>query len=228
MPSGIYKRTKWHIGISTRNVKKARNQGIYKRTAKIRKAISKATIKQWRDGKHDGQSAYMERKWSIDDGSWSKAISEGVSKKQRELWQDSGHRRKMAAARSRQCKISKPQRLMFERTKNIFGTALLEKPVGEYKVDIIIPDWQIAIEVDGRYWHGRPGAKLKDDNKDFGLWNFGWKVYRIEAEKVKTHSSELLAEIVFEFLDSLDIDPITLDILFDSYNVENEEKYARW
>lgn len=230
MPRGIYVRTERHKRISVENLEKAIHKGVYPRTKKMRENISKATIQQWKDGKHSGDSERMKRRWASDP-SFREAISKGVSKRLKRDWKDPKYREKMMKALRSGQKISSPQRLMFRWIKSVFASAKMEffsRTSGlPCHIDIAIPDRRIAIEVDGRYWHSRPGVKEKDQERNFNLWDTGWRVYRIEAEEVKKYGLELLSELVFEEIESLEEeDLITLDCIMDYLPLSSKKEYA--
>lgn len=46
-------------------------------------------------------------------------------------------------------------------------------------VDFYLPEQHIAVEVDGGYWHAKPGAQRKDAKKDESLGAYGIEVIRV-------------------------------------------------
>lgn len=69
---------------------------------------------------------------------------------------------------------SKPQLKLYEMVKSIFPTAQLEYRVGNYSLDIAIPEIKLDIEYDCSYWH----TKEKDEKRDKINESKGWKVIR--------------------------------------------------
>lgn len=66
------------------------------------------------------------------------------------------------------------------------GTPLLcelEKRLGRWSVDLALPLQQIAVELDGEYWHGLPAMVEKDRRKDAWLAEHGWTVVRVVMSK---------------------------------------------
>lgn len=63
-------------------------------------------------------------------------------------------------------------------------------PRGEVDIPVILVDpvsqrfCRVAIEVDGTYFHGRPGAAERDARKDWLLRNRGWGVFRVPEARV--------------------------------------------
>jgi very-short-patch-repair endonuclease len=105
---------------------------------------------------------------------------------------------KAKAARSRNIKIcqateqqiiSKPARKLFEFLKDKGYNVVLEHGCDFYHIDIAIVEKQIAIEVDGDYWHGNKelyeepsliqiNRQNNDKRKNTYLTNRGWKILR--------------------------------------------------
>ena len=52
-------------------------------------------------------------------------------------------------------------------------------PAGGFKIDFACPQCQIAIEVDGRYWHSKTMQKMHDLFKVDELLRRGWVVLHI-------------------------------------------------
>jgi very-short-patch-repair endonuclease len=55
-----------------------------------------------------------------------------------------------------------------------------QAPVGRYSVDFAIPTQQIAIEVDGTYWHDA----IKDARRDEILAKYGWRTIRFSEVEI--------------------------------------------
>lgn len=60
-----------------------------------------------------------------------------------------------------------------------------EYQVGQYCVDIALPEYQIAVEADGIYWHGNPKQQSKDRQKTGYLRSLGWEVLRFTETEIK-------------------------------------------
>jgi very-short-patch-repair endonuclease len=63
---------------------------------------------------------------------------------------------------------------------------------GRFIVDLLAPEAQLVIEIDGGY-HGRRGRA--DAHRDEVLRRFGYRVMRLDAELVERHLSEAVARI---------------------------------
>lgn len=84
-------------------------------------------------------------------------------------------------------RISKPQRVMFEKIKEVFVDAVLELYVRTehgkgYFLDIAVQSQMIDFEYDGENWHNEK-TKDYDNKRDKDLTELGWKVVRIRGEK---------------------------------------------
>ncbi|MCK5018696.1 MAG: DUF559 domain-containing protein [Candidatus Peribacteraceae bacterium] len=70
---------------------------------------------------------------------------------------------------------SKPQLELFELVKILFRNAEMEFKCLNYLIDIVIHDYQIAIEYDGSYWHRDKEYDKMRQNK---IEKEGWKFLR--------------------------------------------------
>ena len=84
---------------------------------------------------------------------------------------------------------SKPQLDLFNLVKEIFPSAVLDQENYSYILDIAIPEYKLAIEYDGSYWHNDD----HDRTRDLLLESFGWKTLRFR-DYVPT-SEELIQKI---------------------------------
>lgn len=71
---------------------------------------------------------------------------------------------------------SKPQIELFNLTKEIYPSAILNYPVLNYSLDIIIPELKIAFEYDGSYWH--KDKEEYDQKRQKEIEDLGWKFIR--------------------------------------------------
>jgi len=49
-------------------------------------------------------------------------------------------------------------------------------PIAYWQVDIAFPEYKVAVECDGDYWHRRPERIARDNRLDGYLRSIGWKV----------------------------------------------------
>lgn len=71
---------------------------------------------------------------------------------------------------------SKPQIELFNLVKEIFPSAILDQENNSYVLDIAIPEYRLAIEYDGSYWHNDERDKIRD----LVLESVGWKTLRFK------------------------------------------------
>jgi len=71
-------------------------------------------------------------------------------------------------------RISAPQLQLYKMVKEKYSTAILEYPLGDFCIDVAVPEEKLAFEYDGSYWHDPE----KDSIRDSILERLGWKVFR--------------------------------------------------
>jgi very-short-patch-repair endonuclease len=103
-------------------------------------------------------------------------------------------------------KVSNVQRRLYEELKNKLGDeVLLEHQFHFYSIDIVYRD--IAIEVDGDFWHANEAKgftvkhnvqiknKVNDINKDKYLAKNGWRVIRVWESDINDDIENVVKEI---------------------------------
>lgn len=75
-----------------------------------------------------------------------------------------------------------------------------ELRVSRWTIDLAFPALMLAVELDGVFWHSRPGMKEKDQIRDATLRGLGWTVRRIPIEQGVTpvELAVAIAEVVGE------------------------------
>ena len=66
-----------------------------------------------------------------------------------------------------------------------------------YKVDFILPEWKVALEIDGSIFHGRDriqGDQMRDDVIAYQL-GAGWEVIRISTDNINANITKLIPAI---------------------------------
>jgi very-short-patch-repair endonuclease len=112
-------------------------------------------------------------------------------------------------------KCSKEQRLLYETLSDKGYDVLLEEPIEYYSVDILFPNENIIIEVDGDWWHVNYDFKKvkeyidkhgdisqtqkvnlnNDKRKNTFLKNKGFVVKRVWAEDINNNIDKVVKEI---------------------------------
>lgn len=67
--------------------------------------------------------------------------------------------------------------------------AVPEMRVGRWSIDLALPLINVAVELDGTYWHSRPEVVERDRRKDAWLLSHGWTVIRIPMDGRSTPES---------------------------------------
>ena len=59
--------------------------------------------------------------------------------------------------------------------------------IASWLVDFAFPSYRLAIEADGKYWHGNEKQKQKDANKDHWLNAHKWSIIRLSEDDINDH-----------------------------------------
>jgi len=68
--------------------------------------------------------------------------------------------------------------------RNLQVTAEPGYPLEGYLIDIVLPDYGIAIEVDGGNWHQSKAKKRHDEAKEKLLRRDGWRLLRVNSDTI--------------------------------------------
>jgi very-short-patch-repair endonuclease len=71
-----------------------------------------------------------------------------------------------------------------------------QKPIGRYVIDFYLPHKNLVVEVDGEYWHQRPGVPEKDARRDAFLREKGYNVLRIPGQKIQKNDLADFIEMI--------------------------------
>lgn len=66
--------------------------------------------------------------------------------------------------------------------------------IGRWTLDFLVAGI-VAVEVDGEYWHGKPGVKLRDQKRDAELLKSGIKTIRVPAAAFMKDPTMLTGEL---------------------------------
>ena len=146
----------------------------------VRKRISELMKKRWAD-KNDALNSKTYRKKlskSISKANKGKTYEERYGYRKSEELKEVRRKQLLDGQAQDMCRKiihpSKPQLILFEKIKSVFPDAILEYRVGNYSLDIAIPNKKIDIEYDCSYWH----KPEKDLRRDTILKSIGWKIIR--------------------------------------------------
>jgi len=65
----------------------------------------------------------------------------------------------------------------------------------QYRPDILLTDYNIIIECDGRYWHDNPESRERDKQRDIKIEKEGYKILRFWDDEIKKHINWCLKKI---------------------------------
>lgn len=88
-----------------------------------------------------------------------------------------------AARKTRPIQI---ERRMAELLDTLGVAYAAQQPIGQFIVDFFVPSRNLVIEVDGIYWHSRPGAAERDARRDEWLRSHNYSVIRFGEQELKT------------------------------------------
>lgn len=72
---------------------------------------------------------------------------------------------------------------------------IMQHKIANWLVDFAIPEWRIAIETDGDYWHANKKQKEKDRNKDHWLSAHKWHMFRFTESAINQSVSNCVDQI---------------------------------
>lgn len=64
-----------------------------------------------------------------------------------------------------------------------------EFSISRWTIDIAFPEYRIAVEADGSYWHGLKNVKEKDRRKDKDLKQRGWTILHFREDEINKNVS---------------------------------------
>lgn len=199
MPSGVYKRTKYHR--EKMRVPHKKGAGIHIRTAEHRLKLSKAHLGK----KRMPHSDETKRKISL---SQKRRMRKPFSEETRLKMSNSqkGKKKSMKTKQKiRESVIANPNRKFKDTSIELKIEAELQRRDINYQkqvplckiaiVDFYLPEYRIVIQCDGDYWHNRPGSKEKDERQDRILTFNAFNVYRFWEHDINISSKKCIDKI---------------------------------
>lgn len=104
-------------------------------------------------------------------------------------------RRKIEQMRSPDWKYangSKLERLIGEALADLAIEAHHHYKIGTYEADFFIPQWNLVVECDGRYWHSLPEVQARDSVRDAFMRDRGYTVLRLGEKDIRANPSKTL------------------------------------
>lgn len=72
----------------------------------------------------------------------------------------------------------------------------IQHKIAVWSVDISLPQYRIAIEADGTYWHSSPEQQQKDQNKTHWLQAHKWTVFRFPESAIRESASACIDQVL--------------------------------
>jgi very-short-patch-repair endonuclease len=101
-------------------------------------------------------------------------------------------------SRNRRIRVARPtkiERRLWSALLRLGINARREWKVGRYDLDLALPQRQIAIEADGRYWHSTPRQREHDARRDAVLRAAGWTVLRFGEDEINASAKACAASV---------------------------------
>jgi len=95
-------------------------------------------------------------------------------------------------------KVSFPEKLLCKKLEELNIYFVPQYPFEITLVDIAFPDKQLAVYVDGVYWHSLPGYKERDLRANNFLQSKNWKILRFSDIEVLTNLLDCITKILEE------------------------------
>ncbi len=67
----------------------------------------------------------------------------------------------------------------------------------EYSVDFVLPEYKVALEVDGTIFHGKEKLRQQQLRDEAVIWKLGcgWEVIRISTDNINTNITKIVPAI---------------------------------
>lgn len=98
---------------------------------------------------------------------------------------------------------------------------------GKYKVDFLLPDLKIVLEIDG-YWHNSSKVMLRDAKRDVEILNelgSGWEIIRVKTSQIEKRLAYLVDDIKKIHKERQLLRKKNMGILPDNYNEHTKILY---
>jgi len=120
-----------------------------------------------------------------------KAISDGLRKVYSDPIKGPEIKERLAKSRAKQGSIERSSiELLIQKELEFYRFKenkdfIVNYPILNYNVDFLIPEFSFVVEVDGDYWHNKPGAKEHDHQRDLKLLSIGYNTVRLTETEIK-------------------------------------------
>ncbi len=93
------------------------------------------------------------------------------------------------------CRVSSLE-FKFKEILDCLGVAYIQQhPILTYMVDFALPEHNLAIECDGKYWHSSPEQQASDQLRDSRIEEEGWQVLRYSCDRINSDLTGIQEEL---------------------------------
>jgi len=155
-------------------------------------------VKEMLDGEHSEVSIYSQVSlMGLSEGTWSEHDTEVVKEyyvdtPTNEIQDKLDSERTKTAIGVQAAKLGIRKRSMTgievklrEKLEDMNLEYVEQKSVGPWTVDFYLPDYHLAVEADGDYWHDKPGVKAKDKRKNQWFSDKLDNIFRLSGTEIK-------------------------------------------
>ncbi|WP_131925438.1 endonuclease domain-containing protein [Hazenella coriacea] len=88
------------------------------------------------------------------------------------------------------------ERNLYYQIRNKYkGRIIPQHPLGPYWIDLALPEYMLAIELDGYKYHSSPKQREHDQRRDTYMFRQGWTVMRFTYTDVQNRMADVLHQI---------------------------------
>jgi len=146
--------------------------------------------------KHSATKAAL---WA--DSDWAATHRAQMSERSLGQWEDKSHEERLARTEkarrlSRGLKNSRLESAIaavFDTLKIVYER---QYKIGSLRVDFYIPDRNLIVECDGRYWHTIPSRAEADQQRDARLHSLGYQVLRLSEDSILSDPMKAVATAI--------------------------------
>jgi len=149
----------------------------------IRKRISETVKQCWEDGVYLRSFTLEDRYGEERAAKMKRAISERTKRQWCENY-DRMYDVAIANLKLVPYSMTTPELAMMDILDDVGVEYNEQASIGAYRVDFLLPNHNIVLEVDGDYWHNLPGAKERDELRDVTIMEKGYDVIRFWESEI--------------------------------------------
>ena len=77
------------------------------------------------------------------------------------------------------------------------STICCDRAIFNYSIDFVIPEYKVALEIDGRPFHGKDHADKQRKRDEVIIWKLGedWEIIHIDTDNINANVTKLVPAI---------------------------------